>query len=45
MNHQQTIERLKHLRLSVMAQLHSQYLTSHQLTETTIDQYVSLLCG
>ena len=43
MNEKQTIERLRQLRLTVMAHLHAQHLESNRVSETTSDQYLSLL--
>jgi DNA replication protein DnaC len=43
MNNNQTIEKLKQMRLSAMAQLHHQYVNNNQLADTTADEYLALL--
>jgi DNA replication protein DnaC len=43
MNNNQTIEKLKQMRLGAMAQLHHQYVNNNQLTDTTADEYLALL--
>lgn len=43
MNNQQTIEKLKQMRLGAMAQMHHQHLESNQHRECTPDEYLALL--
>ena len=43
MNNNQTIEKLKQLRLHAMAQLHSQHLENNQYGQCTTDEYLALL--
>jgi len=43
MNNNQTIEKLKQMRLSAMAELHLQYVKNNQLNDVTIDEYLGLL--
>jgi len=43
MNNNQTIEKLKQMRLTAMAQLHGQYVESHQYSECSADEYLALL--
>jgi DNA replication protein DnaC len=43
MNNNQTIEKLKQMRLSAMAELHLQYVKNNQLNDITIDEYLGLL--
>lgn len=43
MNNNATIEKLKQMRLSAMAQLHGQHLQNNQLSECTPDEYLALL--
>ena len=43
MNNNQTIEKLKQMRLSAMAELHLQYIKNNQLNDITIDEYLGLL--
>src|SRR5690625_6941676 len=43
MNNNQTIEKLKQMRLSAMATLHLQHLKDNQLESFTIDEYLALL--
>lgn len=43
MNNNQTIEKLKQMRLSAMADLHYQHLKNNQFTEVTADEYLALL--
>jgi len=43
MNNNQTIEKLKQMRLGAMADLHYQHLKNNQFTEVTADEYVALL--
>jgi DNA replication protein DnaC len=43
MNNNQTIEKLKQMRLGAMAQLHLQHVKNNQLNDITADEYLSLL--
>lgn len=43
MNNNQTIEKLKQMRLGAMAELHLQYVKNNQLNDITIDEYLGLL--
>lgn len=43
MNNNETVEKLKQMRLGAMAQLHSQHMASNTLTECTPDEYLALL--
>ena len=43
MNNNQTIEKLKQMRLTAMAQLHGQYVENHQYSECSADEYLALL--
>ena len=43
MNNRETIQRLRLLRMGVMAQLHKQHLETNRMTEATPDRYLSLL--
>lgn len=43
MNNNQTIEKLKKMRLGAMADLHRQYMTNNQHTESSPDEYLALL--
>ena len=43
MNNNQTIEKLKQMRLSAMADLHYQHLKNNQFSEVTADEYLALL--
>ena len=43
MNNNQTIEKLKQLRLGAMADLHLQYVKNNQLNDCTPDDYLALL--
>lgn len=43
MNNNQTIEKLKMMRLGAMAELHLQYVKNNQLNESTPDEYLGLL--
>ncbi|QCY70779.1 ATP-binding protein [Antarcticibacterium flavum] len=43
MNNNQTIEKLKQMRLGAMAQLHHQYVNNNQLNDITADEYLALL--
>lgn len=43
MNNNQTIEKLKQMRLDAMANLHLQHQMSKQLESFTIDEYLALL--
>ncbi len=43
MNNNQTIEKLKQMRLGAMAELHLQYVKNNQLNESTPDEYLALL--
>jgi DNA replication protein DnaC len=43
MNNNQTVERLKQMRLKAMADLHSQHLQDNRLDEMTRDEYLALL--
>jgi len=43
MNNNQTLEKLKSMRLDAMAQLHEQQMSSNQHTKMTPDEYLSLL--
>jgi len=43
MNNNQTIEKLKQMRLSAMAELHLQHVTNNQLHDLTADEYLALL--
>ncbi|MCA4793863.1 IS21-like element helper ATPase IstB [Myroides odoratimimus] len=43
MNNNQTIEKLKAMRLSDMASLHSMHLKDNTITSFTIDEYIALL--
>lgn len=43
MNNNQTIEKLKQMRLGAMAQLHHQYVNNNQLNDNTADEYLALL--
>jgi len=43
MNNNQTIEKLKQMRLSAMADLHYQHLKNNQFSEVTTDEYLALL--
>jgi DNA replication protein DnaC len=43
MNNNQTIEKLKQMRLGAMADLHYQHLKNNQFTEVTADEYLALL--
>jgi len=43
MNNNQTIEKLRQMRLSAMAGLHSKQLQGHPNTEMTCDEYLSIL--
>lgn len=43
MNNNQTIEKLKKMRLGAMADLHRQHMTNNQHTESSPDEYLALL--
>lgn len=43
MNNNQTIEKLKQMRLGAMAQLHLQHIKDNRLADTTADEYLALL--
>lgn len=43
MNNNQTIEKLRQMRLTAMADLHQQHVKSNQLSEFTTDEYLALL--
>lgn len=43
MNNNQTIEKLKQMRLGAMAQLHHQHIKDNRLVDTTADEYLALL--
>lgn len=43
MNNNQTIEKLKQMRMSAMAELHLQYVKNNQLNDITTDEYLGLL--
>jgi DNA replication protein DnaC len=43
MNNNQTIEKLKQMRLGAMAQLHLQHVKNNQFNDTTADEYLALL--
>jgi len=43
MNNNQTVEKLKAMRLSAMAELHLQHLKDNRVSKTTADQYLALL--
>lgn len=43
MNNNETIEKLKHMRLSAMAELHGQHVKSNQFNGITPDEYLALL--
>lgn len=43
MNNNQTIEKLKQMRLGAMAQLHLQHVKDNRLVDTTADEYLALL--
>lgn len=43
MNNNQTIEKLKQMRLGAMAQLHLQHVKNNQFNDITADEYLSLL--
>ena len=43
MNNNQTIEKLKQMRLGAMAEMHHHYLKNNQLTGITADEYLALL--
>jgi len=43
MNNNQTVEKLKQMRLGAMAELHLQYMKNNQLNQSTPDEYLALL--
>jgi DNA replication protein DnaC len=43
MNNNQTIEKLKQMRLGAMAQMHHQHIKDNRLVDTTADEYLALL--
>jgi DNA replication protein DnaC len=43
MNNNETIEKLKHMRLGAMAELHGQHVKSNQFNDITPDEYLALL--
>lgn len=43
MNNNQTVEKLKQMRLSAMAQLHLHHVKNNRLTDITADEYLALL--
>ncbi|MGF7141579.1 IS21-like element helper ATPase IstB [Roseimarinus sediminis] len=43
MNNNQTVERLKSMRLSAMAEMHLQHVKNNQFNQVTPDEYLSLL--
>lgn len=43
MNNNQTLDKLKQMRLEAMAQLHSQHIASNTFSECTPDEYLALL--
>lgn len=43
MNNNETLEKLKQMRLGAMAQLHSQHMAGNTFTECTPDEYLALL--
>lgn len=43
MNNNQTIEKLKQMRLGAMAELHLQHVKNNQLNDVTADEYLALL--
>lgn len=43
MNNNETIEKLKHMRLGAMAELHDQHVKSNQFNDITPDEYLALL--
>ena len=43
MNNNQTVEKLKQMRLEAMAQLHQQHIANNQHQQTTPDEYLALL--
>ena len=43
MNNNQTVEKLKQMRINAMAQLHGQYVKNNQCQQSTPDEYLALL--
>jgi DNA replication protein DnaC len=43
MNNNQTVEKLKHMRLTAMADLHLQHVKNNKFNELTPDEYLALL--
>lgn len=43
MNNNQTLEKLRQMRLTAMAELHQQYIENHQTGSLTADEYLALL--
>src|SRR6056297_2354514 len=43
MSNNQTIEKLKKMRINAMAELHLQHVKNNQLTDVTPDEYLALL--
>ncbi|HBQ44152.1 MAG TPA: ATP-binding protein, partial [Thiomicrospira sp.] len=43
MNNNQTIEKLKQMRIKAMAELHMQHITSNSVESYTPDQYLAIL--
>ena len=43
MNNQNTIEKLRTMRLGAMAQMHNQYVTNQSFNELTPDEYLAML--
>lgn len=43
MNNNQTVEKLKQMRLGAMAELHQRYVKNNQLNQNTPDEYLALL--
>lgn len=43
MNNNQTIEKLKQMRLGAMAELHLQHVSNNQLSDMSADEYLALL--
>src|SRR5690554_7462628 len=43
MNNNQTVEKLRHMRINAMADLHLQHVKNNQLGTLTADEYLALL--
>ena len=43
MNNTQTVEKLRQMRLTAMAELHQQHVTNNQFSASTPDEYLALL--